>query len=545
MTINANDQSLTSFDENEKEVNVQNGVVAKKKVEEPKKPVIEVKPYDDDDEDAVVEKSTCDKIIDYLLCRLKTLHCSRGDLAKKTLARKPVSLKGLFRYSTKFDVLLLIIGAVGAVVSGFCQPFLAYISGRVFSILTSGNFTVKTDAENQLFTYVYIYLGAGVFVLIIHYLQSRRPTPATTCMRNNVERIREGVGDKLGLLIRGFAMFIAALVLSFVIQWRLALFMCPIAPLSCLCMGVMSRKMAEATSKELKDVGKAGAIAEEAVLGVRTVQALNGQDEMIERYSKELSEGQKHAKTKCFWSGFWGGFFYIILFTYIGAGFLFGGHLLKIGVITDRGEVVTVVISMLIGAYFLGVISPHLMVLLNARVSAATIYHIIDRVPEIDAYSSEGKIPLSIQGEIEFNDVHFRYPTRKDTKVLKGLTLTIKPGETVAFVGHSGCGKSTSVGLITRLYEAEAGTVKIDGNDVREVNIEWLRNTVGIVQQEPTLFNGTIEENLRVGSPGIQKQEMIQVCKLANAHDFITKLPKGYSTMIGDGAVQLSGGQKQ
>ncbi|VDK73101.1 unnamed protein product, partial [Cylicostephanus goldi] len=129
--------------------------------------------------------------------------------------------------------------------------------------------------------------------------------------------------------------------------------------------------------------------------------------------------------------------------------------------------------------------------------------------------------------------------------VLNGLTLTIKPGETVALVGHSGCGKSTSVGLITRLYEAEAGTVKIDGNDVRTVNLEWLRNTVGIVQQEPMLFNGTIEENLRVGSPGIQRNEMIQVCKLANAHDFIMKLPNGYSTMIGDGAVQLSGGQKQ
>ncbi|KIH67650.1 ABC transporter, ATP-binding protein [Ancylostoma duodenale] len=448
------------------------------------------------------------------------------------------------------------------------QPFLALISGQVFGILTSGNLTDRAAAEQQLFTYVYIYVGVGVLVLLIHFMQflcfytvscrliakirhhyikailrqnagwldKHHCGVLTTQLNDNVERIREGVGDKMGLLIRGFAMFFAALILSFATEWRLALFMCPVAPMSCLCMGIMSRevsrdvtsnyfektvldseqgskkvnrtvqKISEATSKELKDVGKAGAIAEEAVLGVRTVQALNGQEEMVDR---------------------------------------FGGHLLEIGAVTDTGKVITVVISMMLGAYFLGVISPHLMVLMNARVSAAAIYHIIDRRPEIDVYSSEGKLPLNITGDIEFNDVHFRYPTRKDTKVLNGLNLKIRAGETVAFVGHSGCGKSTAVGLITRLYEAESGTVKIDEHDVRDVNLEWLRNTIGIVQQEPTLFNGTIEENLRVGSPAISNAEMIQVCKIANAHDFVMKLPQGYSTVIGEGAVQLSGGQKQ
>ncbi|KAJ1349957.1 hypothetical protein KIN20_005641 [Parelaphostrongylus tenuis] len=265
-------------------------------------------------------------------------------------------------------------------------------------------------------------------------------------------------------------------------------------------------KISESTSKELKDIGKAGAIAEESVLGVRTVQALNGQEEMVAR---------------------------------------FGGHLLEIGAVQKTGDVVTVVISMMLGAYFLGLISPHLMVLLNARVSAAVIYDIIDRTPHIDVYSTEGKFPMDMQGDIQFENVHFHYPTRKDIKVLNGISFKIHAGETVAFVGHSGCGKSTAVGLITRLYEAESGTVKIGGYDVRDLNLEWLRNAVGIVQQEPTLFSGTIEENVRVGNPDITTSEIIEVCKAANAHEFITKLPMGYSTVIGDGAVQLSGGQKQ
>uniref|UniRef100_A0A0K0D4W2 ABC transmembrane type-1 domain-containing protein n=1 Tax=Angiostrongylus cantonensis TaxID=6313 RepID=A0A0K0D4W2_ANGCA len=117
-------------------------------------------------------------------------------------------------------------------------------------------------------------------------------------------------------------MFVAALILSFSTEWKLALFMSPVAPLSCLCMSIMSRKISESTSKELKDIGRAGAIAEESVLGVRTVQALNGQEEMVARYSQQLEKGTGHASSKSFWSGLWGGIFYIVLFVFIGSGFL-------------------------------------------------------------------------------------------------------------------------------------------------------------------------------------------------------------------------------
>ena len=115
---------------------------------------------------------------------------------------------------------------------------------------------------------------------------------------------------------------------------------------------------------------------------------------------------------------------------------------------------------------------------------------------------------------------------RKEAKVLNGLNLVIEPGQSVALVGHSGCGKSTSVGLLTRLYEPEAGNVMLDGNDVRELNIEWLRNVVGIVQQEPILFNDTIANNLKFGNPHATQEQLVHVCKMANAHDFIMKTPK-------------------
>ncbi|CAI4228592.1 unnamed protein product [Auanema sp. JU1783] len=541
-------------------------------LKEPSKPsskISFVQVFDDDEEEEVlVEKNKFDKFINYLFCR--------GDLADETLKARPVPLVGLFRYCTKFDILLLAIGILGAIVSGFAQPLLSLFSGDVFDIMLNVPHDDPTF-RSKGFLYVYLYIGLGLFILVVNFIQfccfqhvccrlvaqirhnymksilrqnagwfdKNHCGVLTTQLNDNIERIREGIGDKLGMLIRGFAMFTAALIVAFMYDWRIALFMSPVAVLSCGCMSLMSRKMAEATSKELADVGSAGAIAEEAIMGIRTVQAFNGQEEMIGRYRDALSKGKKHAMTKSFWSGFLGGVFYVILFLFMGSGLLLGGYLYRIGTIDNPGNVITAVLSMMIGAYFLGLISPHLMVLLNARVAAAIIYQTIDRKPRIDVYSKSGTKPNELTGDIEFIDVHFRYPTRRDVKVLDGINLRIEKGQTVALVGHSGCGKSTTIGLLTRLYEAESGQTLIDGIDVRDLNIEWLRNKIGIVQQEPNLFNDTISENLRIGYPHLTEKEMVRICKMANAHDFIMKLPKGYNTVIGDGGVQLSGGQKQ
>ncbi|PAV91938.1 hypothetical protein WR25_21730 [Diploscapter pachys] len=526
--------------------------------------------YVDDDEEPKIkyQPSGVEKAINIMLCR--------GDLASQELDVRPVTLAGLFRFGTKWDQVMLAVGITCAIVSGVSQPILALVAGRITNTLLvypPNSHEFRTKAYEN----VYIFLGIGVFLLITNFIQymcfhslctriisrmrhnfvkailrqnagwfdRNHSGTLTTKLNDNIERIREGIGDKLGLLIRGAAMFVSAVIIAFIYQWRLAFMMLGVAPATCIVMSLMARKMTSTTLKELGNVGKAGSIAEESLMGVRTVQAFNGQEEMTERYSAELNKGKVYAIWKGFWSGFLGGIFYFVLFVFLGCGLLYGAYLLKVDVIHKPGDVFIVVMSMLLGAYFLGLISPHLMVLLNARVSAATIYNTINRVPKIDAYSPLGKRPDRVTGRVEFKNVHFRYPTRKEAKVLNGLNLVIEPGQSVALVGHSGCGKSTSVGLLTRLYEPEAGNVMLDGNDVRELNIEWLRNVVGIVQQEPILFNDTIANNLKFGNPHATQEQLVHVCKMANAHDFIMKTPKGYETYIGDGGVQLSGGQKQ
>ena len=163
----------------------------------------------------------------------------------------------------------------------------------------------------------------------------------------------------------------------------------------------------------------------------------------------------------------------------------------------------------------------------------------------IDSSSDEGKKPSSVDGEIIFNNVSFSYPTRQESTVFNGLSLTIKAGQTVALVGPSGSGKSTTVSLLERFYDPTSGAILLDGIDLKDLNVSWLRDQIGLVSQEPVLFARSIKENIAYGLPGATDEQIIAVSKAANAHDFISKFPQGYDTHVGDKGAQLSGGQKQ
>ncbi|KAK6049167.1 ABC transporter, ATP-binding protein [Cooperia oncophora] len=166
-------------------------------------------------------------------------------------------------------------------------------------------------------------------------------------------------------------------------------------------------------------------------------------------------------------------------------------------------------------------------------------------VPDIDPMSDDGLTPEEFVGRISFNNVHFSYPSRPTVKVLDGVNYEVNPGETVALVGHSGCGKSTTIGLLLRYYEQTAGVVALDGIPLREYNLRWWRGVIGVVQQEPVIFRATVAENVRMGDDSLSDADVEEACELANALVFIRKLSEGFNTVIGEGAVQLSGGQKQ
>jgi ATP-binding cassette subfamily B (MDR/TAP) protein 1 len=188
----------------------------------------------------------------------------------------------------------------------------------------------------------------------------------------------------------------------------------------------------------------------------------------------------------------------------------------------------------------------------SARGAAAKLFATIDRVPSIDS-ASEGVRPSKVIGEITFENVDFIYPSRPDVQVVQGLSLTFPAGKTTALVGASGSGKSTIISLVERFYDPLAGSVRLDGLDIRDLNLKWLRSQIGLVSQEPVLFSTTIRKNVEHGLVGthqnISPEEKLRLvreaCIKANADGFISKLPSGYDTIVGERGFLLSGGQKQ
>lgn len=203
--------------------------------------------------------------------------------------------------------------------------------------------------------------------------------------------------------------------------------------------------------------------------------------------------------------------------------------------------------------------------------SAASIFELLDSQPAIDSSSDEGTTLASVRGEIELQHVSFKYPTRPDIQIFKDLCLTIPSGkvclfhfdlksftktlfiplflaffQTVALVGESGSGKSTVISLIERFYNPDSGNIILDGVEIKRFKLSWLRQQMGLVSQEPVLFNETIRANIAYGKKGeVTEEEIIKATTAANAHSFISGLPHGYDTNVGERGVQLSGGQKQ
>ncbi|XP_046818265.1 multidrug resistance protein homolog 49 isoform X1 [Vespa crabro] len=366
----------------------------------------------------------------------------------------------------------------------------------------------------------------------------------------DLDKMKDGIGEKLGIFTYLMVSFISSIIISFIYGWKLTLVVLSCAPIIVIATAVVAKVQSSLTALELAAYGQAGSVAEEVLGAIRTVIAFNGEQKEVDRYAEKLLPAEKTGIKRGMWSGVGGGVMWFIIYLSYALAFWYGVQL----ILEDRPKeykeytpavLVIVFFGVLAGAQNMGLTSPHLEAFAVARGSAAAVFQVLDRVPSIDSLSKEGQKLKSVSGDIEFKDVHFRYPARKDIQVLQGLNLKIKHGETVALVGGSGCGKSTCLQLIQRLYDPFQGQVYLDGVDISKLNVQWLRSYIGVVGQEPVLFDTTIRENIRYGNDSVTEEEMIKAAKEANAHDFISKLPEGYDSPVGERGSQLSGGQKQ
>uniref|UniRef100_A0A8C3VK36 Uncharacterized protein n=1 Tax=Catagonus wagneri TaxID=51154 RepID=A0A8C3VK36_9CETA len=282
---------------------------------------------------------------------------------------------------------------------------------------------------------------------------------------------------------------------------------------------------------------------------VRTVIAFGGQEKELvfvtsPRYNKNLEKTKRIGIKKAITANTSNGATFRLIYASYALAFWYGTTLF----LANEYSIGQVLLSILMGASGVGQASLSIEAFANARGEAYEIFKIIDSLspkPSIDSYSKNGHKPDNIKGNLEFRNVHFSYPYQNEVKILKGLNLKVESGQTVALVGNSGCGKSTTVQLMQRLYDPTEGVVSIDGQDIRTISVRYLREIIGVVSQEPVLFATTIAENIRYGRENVTMEEIEKAVKEANAYDFIMKLPNKSDTLVGERGAQLSGGQKQ
>ncbi|XP_006990511.3 multidrug resistance protein 2 isoform X1 [Peromyscus maniculatus bairdii] len=513
---------------------------------------------------------------------------------KEKKEKKPaIGIFGMFRYADWLDKLLMVLGTLAAVIHGTSLPLLMLVFGHMTDSFTKAETTVSPNITNQsetsgtqassrgnleedMATYAYYYTGIGAGVLIVAYIQVSFWCMAAgrqihkirqkffhaimnqeigwfdvhdvgelnTRLTDDVSKINDGIGDKIGMCFQSITTFLAGFIVAFISGWKLTLVILAVTPLIGLSSTMWAKVLTSFTNKELQAYAKAGAVAEEVLVAIRTVIAFGGQKKELERYDKNLEEAKNVGIKKAITANISIGIAYLLVYASYALAFWYGTSL----VLSNEysvGQVLTVFFSILTGTFSIGHLAPNIEALANARGAAYEIFRIIDNEPNIDSFSTKGHKPDSIMGNLEFKNVHFSYPSRSGVKILKGLNLKVQSGQMVALVGSSGCGKSTTVQLLQRLYDPIEGVVSIDGQDIRTINVRYLREIIGVVSQEPVLFATTIAENIRYGRENVTMDEIEKAVKEANAYDFIMKLPHKFDTLVGERGAQLSGGQKQ
>ena len=364
-------------------------------------------------------------------------------------------------------------------------------------------------------------------------------------LSSSMDRVNKGIGQKAGVVLQQGTVFFVGLAVGFSFGWKLALVILACAPLLGLAGGFMMTMMTGAKKKEGEAYMRAGALVEEVVGNMRTVVAFSGEERARSAYVRALSGMKRAAAFAGMTAGVGMGMVLFIMFCSYALALWYGGRLvLQDAQNYSGGTVLIVFFSVLIGAFGLGQAMPNLSSLVDARVAGGAIFEVIDRSPIIDA-ESEGRELDDMRGELALEDVSFSYPSRPDASIFSKFSLTVPAGATVALVGQSGSGKSTVIQLVERFYDPLAGSVRLDGVDIRELQLEWLRKQIGLVSQEPVLFATSIRENILYGKPDASEEEVVAAAKAANAHGFISKLPAGYATLCGERGTQMSGGQKQ
>ena len=414
----------------------------------------------------------------------------------------------------------------------------AYLSDYFIIPMRNG---IIRDLRNKLYDKI-LYLNVGFF-------NNEKKGDIISRVMNDVGEVENSVSSSLNALLRYPIMILVCLAMMIFISWKLTVFVFVLLPIAGYVMGRVGKKLKAQSLKQQQMYGSLLATTDETIGGLRVIKAFNAERHMSVLFKNITDAFYRLSNAVARRNALAHPMSELLGTIAIGAVLWFGGSLILSG--SSSIDAASFIYYMVI---FYSIINP-------AKDLAKTGYAMqkglasLQRVDEIadarnpitnptnpvDILPREGK-----NSSIRFENVSFSYSSDPDApKVLSDIYLEVKPGQTVAIVGQSGSGKSTLVDLIPRLWDVEAGTVRINGVDIREADVFQLRSLMGNVNQEAILFNDTIYNNIAFGNPEATREEVIEAAKMANAHSFIMQTRDGYDTMIGDRGCKLSGGQRQ
>ncbi|KAK4210841.1 P-loop containing nucleoside triphosphate hydrolase protein [Rhypophila decipiens] len=496
-----------------------------------------------------------------------------------------VTFSTLYRYATRNDRIILAVSTLCCIAGGAGLPLMTLILGSFagsFQAIFYG--TITQDQFNSDLTYyslLFVYLAIARFVTIYiatwgfiytgeHVSAKIREQYLAALMRQNMafydkhgvgeittrithdmNLVQDGMSEMLAFVLTLFATFVTSLVVGFVQYWKLTLILMSGVLATVLVMALGSRFFVTATIKGLQATGVGGSKAEEALASIRNAAAFGTQEKLVARYQKHLGEAEKWGiRVKIALGCLIGGMLGAQYLTY-GLGVWLGGRYIVEGE-TTLPRIIAIMMALTLGASTLGTLATPAQTIATSISAASKIFQVIDRASPLDPSSDAGMVPPVLIGHIELRNVTHVYPSRRKRLAMDKVSINIAAGKMTALVGASGSGKSSIIGLLERFYEPIQGSITLDGHDIKDLSLRWLRQQMSLVIQEPVLFSATIRENIAHGLRGTEweaaqdKDELIyQAAKAANAHDFIQSLPNGYDTLVSHQASLLSGGQKQ
>ncbi len=396
---------------------------------------------------------------------------------------------------------------------------------------------VGQNVTRRLQNETYEHLNA----LSIDFFHDRDTGNLMSRITHDVSRLRDFISSGLQDIVGDSLSIIYMCAIMFYFSWKLALW--TLIPIPCLIFFTIffGKKMSKVYHVLWKRYANISTILASTIPGVRVVKAFARERYEINRFSDmthQVFAGEMNAAKL--------GTFYRPIMEFI----TFSGSILiwLVGGWQIFQDDLTLGTLVLFQGYMAGFIRPvYTLCQMNERfiragTSAERVFEIMDTPPSV-ADKNDAVALRNIRGAVEFRDVHFSYDNEKNA--LNGVSFTVEPGEMIGLVGHSGAGKSTLINLITRFYDPNDGVIEIDGHDSRDIQVKALRQQIGVVLQDPFLFQGTIAENIGYSKPGASRMEIIAAAKAANAHDFIVKFPDGYDTMVGERGARVSGGERQ